>query len=90
MDLNDLLTSNEELLSLLVHNTNVFSGPVIESALIKKKKRKKKIWELMMKGYKTDRTAYEIDSSLVQCKCRMNLINLAARLESFRHLSCNQ
>ena len=67
MDLNVLLTSNEELLSLHLHNTNVVSGPVIESALIKKKKRKKKmIWEFMMKGYKIGRTAYEIDSSLVQ------------------------
>ena len=42
VDLNDLSTSNEALFSLLVHNTNVVSGPVIESALIKKKKRKKK------------------------------------------------
>ena len=39
MDLNDLLTSNEELFSLLVHNTNVVSGPVIESPLIKKKRK---------------------------------------------------
>ena len=35
-DLNDLLTPNEELFSLLVHHTNVVSGQVIESA--KKKK----------------------------------------------------
>ena len=40
VDLNDLLTSNEELLSLLLHNTNVVSGPVIESALVKKKRKK--------------------------------------------------
>ena len=40
--LNDLLTSNKELLSLLIHNTNVVSGPVIESSLIKKKEKKTK------------------------------------------------
>ena len=71
MDLSDLLTSNEALFSLLVHNTNVVSGPGIESALIEKTRRKKNIIELMMKGYKIDRTAYEIDSSLVQYKCSM-------------------
>ena len=65
MDLNDLLTSNEALFSLLVHNTNVASGTDIESALIEKTRRKKNIIELMMKGYKIGRTAYEIDSSLV-------------------------
>ena len=43
LDLNDLLTSNEELFSLLVHNTNVVSGPVIESPLIKKKKKRKRL-----------------------------------------------
>ena len=42
VDLNDLLTSNEALFSLLVHNTNVVSGPLIQSALIKKKKNEKK------------------------------------------------
>ena len=42
VDLNDLLTLNEELFSLLIHTTNVVSEPVIESPLIKKKKRKKK------------------------------------------------
>ena len=42
LDLNDLLTSDEELFSLLVHNTNVVSGPVIESPFIKKKGKKKK------------------------------------------------
>ena len=52
VDLNDLLTSNGALLSLLVHDTNVLSGPVIE------------IIELTIKGYKIGRTAYEIDSSL--------------------------
>ena len=41
VDLNDLVTSNEALFSLLVHNTNVVSLPVIESALIKKRRRKK-------------------------------------------------
>ena len=41
MDLNDLLTSNEASFSLLVHNTNAVSVPVIESGLIKKKKKKK-------------------------------------------------
>ena len=64
MDLNDLLTSNEELFLLLVHNTNVVSGPVIEYPFIKKKRKEKErktISELMMKGYKTGRTAYEID-----------------------------
>ena len=66
VDLNDLLTSNEALFSLLVHNTNVVSGPLIESPLIKKKKNEKKkdIFELTIKGYKIGRTAYEIDSSL--------------------------
>ena len=60
VDLNDLLTSNEELFSLLVQNTNVVSGPVIESPLIKKeedKKEKKTISELIMKGCKIGRTA---------------------------------
>ena len=52
MDLNDLLTSNEELFSLLVHNANVVSGPVIESALIRKRRKKKTISELMMKECK--------------------------------------
>ena len=33
----------------------------------------------MMKGQKIGRTAYEIDSSLVQHKCSMSLFNLAAR-----------
>ena len=42
VDFNDLLTSNEELFSMLVHNTNVVSGSVIESPLIKKKEEKKK------------------------------------------------
>ena len=28
----------------------------------------------MMKGYKIGRNAYEIDSSLVQYKCSMNLL----------------
>ena len=41
VDLNDLLTSNGEFFSLLVHNTNVASGPVIESALIKKGRKKR-------------------------------------------------
>ena len=46
VDLSDLLTSNEELFSLLVYNINVVSGPVIESVLIKKKRKKKKtFWE---------------------------------------------
>ena len=51
VDLNDLSTSNEALFSLLVHNTNVVSGPLIESALIKKKKKtkKKNIIELTIK-----------------------------------------
>ena len=39
VDLNDLLTSNEKLFSLPVHNTNVVSGPVIESALIKQRSK---------------------------------------------------
>ena len=43
LDLNDWLTSNEELFSLLVHNTNVVSGPVIGSSLIKKKKKRKRL-----------------------------------------------
>ena len=43
MDSNDLLTSNEALFSLLIHNTNAVSGPVIESGLIKKR-RKKSDW----------------------------------------------
>ena len=42
VDLNDLLTSNEELFSLLVHNTNVVSGPVTKPRLIKKKEKKRK------------------------------------------------
>ena len=41
VDLNDLLTSNEALFSLLLHNTNAVSGPVIESALIKKRRKRK-------------------------------------------------
>ena len=45
--LNNLPTSMEEF-SLFVHNTNVVSGPVIESALFYEKKNA--IWELMMKG----------------------------------------
>ena len=60
VDLNDLLTSNEELFSVLVQNTNVVSGPVIESPLIKKeekRKEKKTISELIMKGCKIGRTA---------------------------------
>ena len=36
VDLNNLLTSNEELFSPLIHYTNAVSGPVIESALISK------------------------------------------------------
>ena len=44
MDLNDLLTSNEALFSVLVHNTNAVSGPVIESGLIKKRRKKKSDW----------------------------------------------
>ena len=75
MDLNDLLTSNEASFSLLVHNTNAVSVPVIESGLIKKRRKKKPIGELMMKGYKIGRTAYEIDSFLVQYKCSMDLLN---------------
>ena len=42
VDLNDLLTSNEELFSMLIHTTNVVSEPVIESPLIKKKKKRKR------------------------------------------------
>ena len=41
VDLNDLLTLKRALFSLLVHNANVVSGPLIESALIKKRRRKK-------------------------------------------------
>ena len=44
MDLNDLLTSNEASFSLLVHNTNAVSVPVIESGLIKKRRKKKTDW----------------------------------------------
>ena len=73
VDLNDLLTSNEALLSLLVHNTNVVSGAVIESALIKKGK-KGNIIELTMKGYKIGGAAYEINISLIHYKCSMNLL----------------
>ena len=40
MDLNDLLTSNEASFSLLEHNTNAVSGPVMESGLIKKRRKK--------------------------------------------------
>ena len=65
MDLNDLLTSNEVSFSLLVHNTNAVSGPVMESGLIKKRRKKQAIGELMKKGYKIGRTAYEINSSIV-------------------------
>ena len=43
LDLNDLLTLNEELFSPLVHNTNAVSGPVIESPLIKKKEKRKRL-----------------------------------------------
>ena len=43
MDSNDLLTSNEALFSLLVHNTNAVSGPAIESGLIKKRRKKKRL-----------------------------------------------
>ena len=40
MDLNNLLTSNEALYSLLVHKTDEVSGPVIDCALIKKREKR--------------------------------------------------